>query len=404
MTSAPPATKVLLTGAGGQVGRALLAAAPNNLRTVACTHADLDIGAGDAVRECVRHHRPAVIINAAAYTAVDKAESEPDAAQRINAEGPGHLAAAARECGARLLHLSTDFVFDGAASVPYQPDSATHPLSVYGRTKRDGEQAVLQAAPGRRHGRADRLGLCREAAPTSCAPCCASCGRTARSGWWRTRLELRPRRGRWRRRSGESPAIRRFAAFIIGPTPEWRAGTTSRSPSRRRAPSWACFLPEIGVTPITTADYPTPARRPSYSVLDKRSLALYGFAPIHWRKHLRAVLKEIPVSRLLVTGGAGFIGANFVHYWLNAHPGERLVVLDALTYAGNLANLEPVKTRPEFGFVQGDIRDTTARRAPATGGGDRHRSCISPRSRTSTAPSTDPTRSSRPTCRAPTRC
>ena len=105
--------------------------------------------ADQAVRDIVSRHRPAVIINAAAYTAVDKAESEPDAAQRINAEGPRHLAVAARECGSRLIHISTDFVFDGAASVPYRPDSATNPLSVYGRTKRDGERAVLEGLPGR---------------------------------------------------------------------------------------------------------------------------------------------------------------------------------------------------------------------------------------------------------------
>ncbi|MGH8202608.1 MAG: dTDP-4-dehydrorhamnose reductase, partial [Steroidobacteraceae bacterium] len=146
---APPKTKVLITGAGGQVGRALLDAVPDDFEAIACTHADLDIGAGQSVRDYVSRCRPAVIINAAGYTAVDKAESEPDEAQRINAEGPGHLAAAARECGARLLHISTDFVFDGEASVPYRADSATHPLSVYGRSKRDGEQAVLAALPER---------------------------------------------------------------------------------------------------------------------------------------------------------------------------------------------------------------------------------------------------------------
>src|SRR6185437_14936340 len=86
--STPPPTKVLITGAGGQVGRMLLETRPANLEAVACTHADLDIGEGDAVRDCVRSLRPSVILNAAAYTAVDKAESEPNAARRINAAGP----------------------------------------------------------------------------------------------------------------------------------------------------------------------------------------------------------------------------------------------------------------------------------------------------------------------------
>src|SRR5690348_16316508 len=124
MPATPSAMKVLITGAGGQVGRMLLETKPADMDAIACTHADLDIGRHEAVRDCVSRHRPAVIINAAAYTAVDKAESEAALAHRINAEGPGHLAAAASEYGARLIHISTDFVFDGAASSPYRPEAA----------------------------------------------------------------------------------------------------------------------------------------------------------------------------------------------------------------------------------------------------------------------------------------
>jgi len=285
--------KVLITGAGGQVGRMLLEMRPDNFEAIGCTHADLDIGAGDAVREWVGRHRPAVIINAAAYTAVDKAESERDSAQRINAEGPGHLAAAARECGARLIHISTDFVFDGAASVPYGPDSATHPLSVYGTTKRDGERAVLEALP-------------QQSTIVRTAWVYAATG----ANFVRTMLRIMRANGAVRVVADQvgTPTAARYLADTL-----WRIAGNPQIGGIHHwtdagAASWYDFAvaiaeegaalglvpPEVAVTPITTADYPTPARRPSYSVLDKRSLAPYGLAPLHWRKRLRAVLKEIP--------------------------------------------------------------------------------------------------------------
>ncbi|MHB8814261.1 MAG: dTDP-4-dehydrorhamnose reductase [Steroidobacteraceae bacterium] len=290
---AASATKVLITGAGGQVGRMLLDTRPDNFEAIACTHADLDVGAGEAVRKCVERHRPAVIINVAAYTAVDKAESEPELAQRINAEGPGHLAAAARECGARLLHVSTDFVFDGTASVPYRPDSATHPLSVYGRTKRDGERAVLEALP-------ERSTIVRTAWVY------AATG----ANFLRTMLRIMRANGAARVVADQvgTPTAARFLAEAL-----WRIAGNAEIGGIHHwtdagLASWYDFAvaiaeegaelglvsPGVTVTPIITSDYPTPARRPSYSVLDKGSLTSYGLSPIHWRKRLRAVLKEIP--------------------------------------------------------------------------------------------------------------
>ena len=289
---AGPTTKVLITGAGGQVGRALLAAVPDNFTAIACARADLDIGAAEAVRDCVRQHRPQVIINAAAYTAVDKAESEPDAAQRINTAGPGHLAAAAREYGARLLHISTDFVFDGAAAVPYRPDAATHPLGVYGRTKRDGERAVLDALPD-------------EATIVRTAWVYAATG----ANFVRTMLRIMRANGAVRvvaDQVGTPTAARSVAEALwtIAGNPEIRgvhhwtdAGVASwydfAVAIAEEGADLGMLSPAVDVTPITTADYPTPARRPAYSVLDKRSLAHYGLSPVHWRKRLRAVLKEI---------------------------------------------------------------------------------------------------------------
>lgn len=285
--------RVLITGAGGQVGRMLLETRPPNAEVIACTHADLDIAAGNAVRDCVGRHRPDTIINAAAYTAVDKAESEADAARRINTEGPRYLALAAEASGARLIHISTDFVFDGAASAPYLPDSSTNPLSVYGRTKRDGELAVREALPQR-------------SAIVRTAWVYAATG----ANFMRTMLRIMRAKGAVRvvaDQVGTPTAARPFAEALwtVASRPEisgihhWTdAGVASwydfAVAIAEEAIALGLLPAEVAVTPITTADYPTPARRPSYSVLDKRSLAAYGLFPLHWRKRLRSVLKEIP--------------------------------------------------------------------------------------------------------------
>lgn len=291
--AAPSSTRVLITGAGGQVGRMLLETRPPAVEAIACTHADLDIGAPEAVREVVGRHRPGVIINAAAYTAVDKAESEADAARRINAEGPGYLAAAAGELGARLIHISTDFVFDGAASTPYRPDSATSPLGVYGRTKRDGEVAVLEA-------------LQEQATIVRTAWVYAATG----SNFVRTMLRVMRANGAVRvvaDQVGTPTSARSLAETLwqIVADPQIRgihhwtdAGIASwydfAVAIAEEGAALGLLPAEVSVTPIATSEYPTPARRPAYSVLDKGSLASYGISPIHWRKRLRAVLKEIP--------------------------------------------------------------------------------------------------------------
>jgi len=285
--------KALITGAGGQVGRMLLETRPAPIEAIALSHAELDVAAAAAVRDCIGRHRPAVILNAAAYTAVDKAESEPEAAQRINTEGPRHLAEAARECGARLIHISSDFVFDGAASSPYRPDSPTHPLSVYGRTKRDGERAVLAALP-------ERSIIVRS------AWIYASTG----TNFLRTMLRVMRANGSVRVVADQvgTPTAARSLAEVL-----WQIAANEEIRGIHHwtdagVASWYDFAvaiaeegaelgllePGVTVAAITTADYPTPARRPGYSVLDKRSLAAYGLSPIHWRKRLRGVLKEIP--------------------------------------------------------------------------------------------------------------
>ena len=284
--------KVLVTGAGGQVGRSLVGTAPAEVTLLTTAHKELDIADGDAVRAYVRTHSPEVIINVAAHTAVDRAESEPELAHRVNGAGPRHFAVAARDVGARLIHVSTDFVFDGAASSPYRPDAGTNPLGIYGKTKLAGEQAVLELLPGR-------------SVVVRTAWVYAAEG----NNFVRTMLRIMNANGSVRvvaDQVGTPTAASSLAETLwkIVAKPEihgihhWTdAGVASWY-------DFAVAIAEEGaqlglvpgnvvVTPIATVDYPTPARRPPYSVLDKTSLTSIGFTPVHWRKRLRDVLGEM---------------------------------------------------------------------------------------------------------------
>ena len=143
------AGRALVVGAGGQLGRDLIHAAARDPRwtCIGLTEADLDITDRHAVRDAIAGRRPDVVINAAAYTDVERAEEEPDAAQRVNAEAAGIVAEEAARADAAALYVSTDFVFDGAATAPYEPDAPIHPLSIYGATKAEGEARTREANP-----------------------------------------------------------------------------------------------------------------------------------------------------------------------------------------------------------------------------------------------------------------
>jgi len=141
--------KILLIGCGGQLGRELKRSLACLGELVACDREQMDLSSPDALRATVRAKAPTVIVNAAAYTAVDRAEAEAAVAEAINATAPGILAEEAKRLGALLVHYSTDYVFDGAKATPYTEDDIPAPLSAYGRSKRRGEQAI--AAGGARH-------------------------------------------------------------------------------------------------------------------------------------------------------------------------------------------------------------------------------------------------------------
>lgn len=285
--------KIVIAGAAGQVGRALLSCKPKKSTVLGFSHADLDIGDPTAVANLILAHRPDFIICAAAYTAVDRAESDPETAERVNVEGPRNLALAARETGARLLHISTDFVFDGRASTPYQPGSPADPLNVYGRTKLAGERAVRMILP-------EQSIILRTAWVYAAHS----------NNFMRTMLRLMEAKGHVRVVSDQvgTPTAATSLAGVIWALAEQPHSSGVFHFTDAGVASWYDFaiaiaeeaaalglLPAgIRVDPISTDDYPTPARRPAFSVLDSRALLqALSLTPRHWRAALRMELQEL---------------------------------------------------------------------------------------------------------------
>jgi dTDP-4-dehydrorhamnose reductase len=288
--------KVLITGARGQIGRAVIKAAPATAQLIAVTHSELDIGDAIAVDRYVGSAEPDVIVNTAAYTAVDRAESESEQARIANAIGPANLARIAAESGARMIHLSTDFVFDGMGSAPYRPEDPANPLSVYGATKLAGEIAVREIL-------AERSLVLRTAWVYDAG------GRN----FLLTMLRLMRERGVVRvvaDQFGTPTASHSIAvaiwAIVAKPSLEGIHHWTDSGVA-----SWYDFAVAIAeewamatnastvanVVPISTSDYPAPARRPRFSVLDKSAtVAVLGMTPPHWRQNLRQVIGEIAVA------------------------------------------------------------------------------------------------------------
>jgi len=283
--------KVLIVGSGGQLGQELQRTAPAGVDWLAVSRADLDITDSAAVAALMSEYTPSLVINAAAYTAVDKAESEPEEAASGNIDGPQVLAQACAAAKARMIHVSTDFVFDGNSSIPYTPDMPTGPLGVYGQTKLDGELAVQAALP--------------EAL-------------IVRTGWVysafggnfvKTMLRLMA--------SNDTLTV---VADQVG-TPTWAnglaralwvaAGQSSLTGTYHWSDAGVCswydfavaiheealalglLSQPVAVKPIPAEQYPTPARRPAYSVLNKEKtwtdLQVEG---VHWRTQLRAMLND----------------------------------------------------------------------------------------------------------------
>jgi dTDP-4-dehydrorhamnose reductase len=284
--------RVLVLGGGGQIARAVHAMAPVSAEVVLKTHARLDIGDAVGVARVLKEVGPSWVINGAAYTAVDLAEDQPEQAMEANDTAVGILANATAQADCRLLHLSTDFVFDGNSNRAYLPGDQTNPLSVYGVSKLGGERRVLPAGGA---------GIVLRTAWVY-----ASTGRN----FVLTMLKL----------MRERQEIRVVCDQIGAPTWASSAAAAIWGLIAANAPggiyhwtdlglaSWYDFAVAIQeeaqlkgllnraiqVVPIRSAEYPTRARRPAFSVLDTAATrAMLKVPAHHWRQNLRSMLDEL---------------------------------------------------------------------------------------------------------------
>lgn len=279
--------RVFITGASGQVGQALAKSAPDHIEATGLARSDLDLADAGAIHAMVKRERPDWVINAGAYTAVDKAESEPELANAINAGAPAAFAEALAATGGRLLQISTDFVFDGTAQEPYATDAARNPLSVYGKTKAAGED-----------GAGDTAIILR----TSWVYAAGG------GNFVRTMLRLMRERDELSVVSDQigspswAPEIARVIWGLIakgkpGVYHHQDAGETSWHGFARAIAEEAQALGLIERAPmihaIPSSEYPTPATRPAYSVLDDSATRAHLADTTHpWRENLRAMLQE----------------------------------------------------------------------------------------------------------------
>ena len=284
--------RLLLFGALGQVGAAVRRGAPAEWLVESHDIGDTDIRDQRAVRAAIFATRPDVIINCAAYTNVDGAESHPDEAHALNADAANNVARAAAAAGVRLIHLSTDYVFDGTATSPYRPDAPTGPLNVYGRTKLAGEQCVRASSPRSTIVRTAWIHSGGASNFVATAVRHLTAGRAMRVvddqiGTPTRADELAT--ALWR--LADRPEIEGILHFTDTGVASWfdvAVAVLETLRSAGRLPNGA------SVTPIATADYPTPARRPSYSVLDKHgSWAAIGHVPSHWHEGVVASTSEL---------------------------------------------------------------------------------------------------------------
>ena len=279
--------KALITGARGQLGKALLASVPEGWSAMAVSRDELDLADRGAIRALIETERPDWVFNAAAYTAVDKAESEEEAATAINAEAVAQMSATLDTTGGRLAHVSTDFVFDGQSSRAYRTDDPIAPISAYGRSKAAGENALrdrdilvrtawVYAAGGANFVRT-MLRLMREREELRVvsdqigAP-------TLASGLARTL---------WGLAAAEASGIFHHSDAGVA---SWYDFAVAIQEEARRI---GLLERSIPVHPIATSDFPTPAARPAFSLLDSSATRqLLGDGYTHWRVNLRRMLEE----------------------------------------------------------------------------------------------------------------
>ncbi len=281
--------KILVTGAHGQLGTELnfLSSLLENHSFVFVDRNDLDITDVDSVNNFFSKEKYPAVVNCAAYTAVDKAETEKETAFKVNANGAGNLAAACKQVNAKFIHFSTDFIFDGTNSVPYKEEDKSNPLSVYGGSKLAGEERVLLNNP-------DTI-LIRTSWVYS------SFG----NNFVKTILKLCKEREQLNviyDQIGTPTYARDLAAVVlkIVGSEEWKPGIYNYS--NEGVASWYDFAIAIRdiaglktkILPIETSQYPTPAERPKYSVLNKAKIKeTFGLEIPHWRESLEKCIPLI---------------------------------------------------------------------------------------------------------------
>ncbi len=283
--------RALVVGAGGQLGVALAHTMPAESGGAFLTRRQLDIRDPDAVREAIAGSNADLVINAAAYTNVESAEREPDLASAVNSRAPELLAMVCRDTGKRLIHVSTDFVFDGRASEPYETDAVARPLNAYGRTKFEGEQRVLAALPdacivrtswlyGR--GRNFVTAILEKMQSQERVPVVMD---QVGSPTWTGSLAV---------------AIWRAASVGIRGIHHWcDSGVASRYDFAVAIAEEASLLGLLDrsplVAPVRSSDYPSAVLRPGYAVLSKwQTERELGLQAAHWRSNLRKMLTELP--------------------------------------------------------------------------------------------------------------
>jgi dTDP-4-dehydrorhamnose reductase len=277
------------------VGKELLQILEPYENVIPIIRSTVDLTQTSTISSVIREHQPEIIINAAAYTAVDKAQSEPELAKTINGLAPGILAEEAEKLGAFLLHISTDYVFDGNSSHPYKETDATNPLSVYGETKLMGEQAIQKSCA--------QYFILRTAWVY---------GTFGKSNFVKTMLRLGAEREEIRvvtDQIGSPTWAKDIAKAIAQIIPQFNPNMSGiYHYTNSGVASWYDFaitifeeVQHLGfplkvkrVIPITTSEYPTPACRPSYSVLNCAKISsILGTHPSYWRLALRRMLAEL---------------------------------------------------------------------------------------------------------------
>jgi len=282
--------KVVITGKGGQLASELELLSPQGYQIISVSRRELDITNESLISEFITSTKPDLVINAAAYTAVDKAESNIAAAYAVNELGTKYLANACKRVNARILHVSTDFVFDGTSTLPYQTDSNPNPINVYGASKLAGEVSLLKTLPNASviirtswvysvNGNnfvKSMLRLMQEKNELSII-----CDQVGTPTWAKGLAQLL-----WT--IADRPEVKGIYNWSDGGIASWY--------------DFAIAIQELGIEkgllkdaipiyPIPTSEYPTPARRPAYSVIDKTSTEdVSGLRTKHWRKQLSSMM------------------------------------------------------------------------------------------------------------------